>query len=265
MRGVFDIIIYMKELPKILTGNEQKNISRKDFLKTLVKIGMVLAIPEILSACDLLPAPHPRNLESNINPEMQKEFNEQRKFMINWYSNRVIQDVEFQKKFEEIKPHILKNLEKVYLEPHLPKGVSIDDVDGQWRNDTIFVNPQRDPQYSTTYSHELGHDAFPVKYNKETFIFDQEMPKWMINLINNYVEESRIDDRYLDAKTARAIENRRQSFEVYSSICSLRELYNFLPDQVISESDLEIVYSENDNYENKIVKNQDVNKLIYIY
>ena len=133
--------------------------------------------------------------EIPVDAAIQKEFEDQKEFLVDWFSNRIIPDEDLQKKFEDAKPHILKNLETVFL-----KGDTLPFAIGMWHNDTISINAklfnrQGDPFYGTsknTLVHELSHDAFPMK--KSAGGYHPDMPEWMLTIIQNAIEKSLPDD-----------------------------------------------------------------------
>lgn len=128
----------------------------------------------------------------------------------------------------------------------------------------FFFNPQIDSKDSTLFTHELTHDVFPARFNNEKVDFDQEMPKWMTDLITNAVEQSREDDGPLGFEMAKTIESCRKPHEVYARIEVLREKYGFSPIQIITEANLEIIYKKNFDAEIRTVENHNVNQLLYI-
>lgn len=203
--------------------------------------------------------------EIKIDIKTTKEFEEQKEFMLNWYSNRVISYTEFQKKFEEIKPKIIENLKKISLkEDTIPlfndsgiRGIAMN------KNDTLFVDLTKinDKTRNTAIVHELGHQVSPQIENKT------QMPDWMIELINNAVKESAQKVKNIpqtwNTKDTALISKVNKYFrdpdEIYARICVLREIY-FLPTQFIKINDLENVYSENNGV--NIKSNWNINNLL---
>ena len=132
--------------------------------------------------------------EIKIDSTVQKEFEKQREFYINWFSKRIVGYEEFHKKFEKIQPKILENLQKVVLKKNTASISNTLGIQGiaMQRNDTIFVDLKKmdEERRRTGIVHELGHQAFSHKYNFETKKDSTTMPNWMVDLIKDAVQKS---------------------------------------------------------------------------
>ncbi len=183
--------------------------------------------------------------ETKLDSSVQKEFEKQKKFMINWFSNRILIDDDLQTEFEKIKPKILENYKKVVLkEDTIPyfnhlnmKGIAMN------RNDTVFLNlkvpSKKGQEHHTTIVHELGHQALPIKNDKS------EMPEWMVNLIKKaLVPTEKLIIRNPDSNLVKEIAYLQEPGEVYARIFVLREKYNLQPNKVVKVEELEKIYIE---------------------
>ena len=132
--------------------------------------------------------------EIKIDSTVQKEFEKQREFYINWFSKRIVGYEEFHKKFEKIQPKILENLQKVVLKKNTASISNTLGIQGiaMQRNDTIFVDLKKmdEERRRTGIVHELGHQSFSHKYNFETKKDSTTMPNWMVDLIKDAVQKS---------------------------------------------------------------------------
>lgn len=114
------------------TGKITKNIA--------TGLGILAGVSGTVLNSSPVSAQNINNSEIEIDLTIKKEFEKQKEFMVNWFSNRIIPDSDLQKKYEEIKPHILKNLEIVYLKQSTftHSDGTPSNVSSIWRNDTIF-------------------------------------------------------------------------------------------------------------------------------
>ena len=178
----------------------------------------------------------------SLDSKVKIEYEKQKEFLFSWYSDRIIDNKNYERKFKEVKADILERLKNVTLVESLETFGN-----GEWKNDTIFVNINeynKDARNKTTFAHELSHDAFPANYGNNKEKFQTEMPKWMISLIAEATKKS-------GDKGLKSVEFFKKYYqrpeEIYARICALRYAYNFKPNQVITKNDLEIVISENKN------------------
>ncbi|GEM_PF-5253486 len=238
-------------------------MDRRGFLKTCIGVAAttkVFETPVFANIGDDTP---------QIHNNLIIEFKKQKEFFDNWYENRIIPDPNLQIKYKEVKSHILERLKTKFLELSLPNNVS-NNTTGLSRNDTIYINPDVLPNDSTVYAHENAHHIFPTVHDKnESNMIKQDMPIWMIDIIENAVSYSRPDDNReftLDFNLAKRIESYRRPDETYARICVLRYLYKLLPNKILLDSDLDIIYKENliKNENTLEVKNENIYQLLYI-
>lgn len=156
-------------------------------------------------------------------------FERSKNFMIFWYSNRKIENKKYQSKFDKIRPVVLKRLEKTIL---IKTGIFNISGIAEWRNDTIYytdivINNSR---YSSTFAHELGHDAFPVKYKISGYYYNY-LEKYMIDMINDAVNHSKEIGL---SKDDELFEYYYRPEEIYSRICGFRIACKLRPDRKLS-------------------------------
>lgn len=230
--------------------------------RNLVSAGLLISTSALVLDSNQASAQNVERTGIQLESVIKNEFEEGKEFMTNWFSNRILDD-DVQKEFEKIKPKILENLKKVYLKedtvplynPEGLKGIAMN------KNDTVFIDLKvmKEKNHHTGVIHELGHQAFPQKNH------ENQMPKWMVNLIKNALTPTEdLLVQNADANATKQIAYLQDPDEVYARIIVLREKYHFLPNQTITEENLIKVYVENDSKTPGGPKNWNVNQLLAI-
>jgi hypothetical protein len=175
----------------------------------------------------------------SLDQKARIEFQKQKSQMVYWFSNRKIEDRKYQKEYRKIRNQVLKRLKKTNL-IRVERG-SIDNGNGigQWKADTIYYTDDifNETEWTTTFTHELSHDAFPVIRVPESK-FRCDMPQWMIDLIDEAIKNSTYID--LGKENRSWNEYFYRSEEIYANICSFRLVFNLKPKQVISMDQLHL-------------------------
>ena len=211
---------------------------RKDFLILIAVSASLVASTESAQAQN-------QGVDTNkteIYKDMEKEFGLQKDFLVNWFKDRIIEDEEFNRKFDGDRENVLKRLEKVFL-------AETSSWNG-WRNDTVFVNPEdfQKSEEKTIIIHELSHDAFPANYGEQPKKeLTESMPSWMVELIKRSIEIS--GDSGLE-KVAVFKKYYQRPEEVYARICALRQKYSLNPKQKVSKEVMDKIIKENNENKN---------------